>query len=156
MRSRLTRPPWESSLILLRMLQVGAAYPATLRQTPEKCPGSVGHRRDIGGWVGRTEAMTPEQVFFVTIVFPLVSKINFCSLLKGKESMRWREWTGVEIEGRKEGYDRTESSVVILFTPLFSPLALVSWVLSSVSELIKEFFPSLSCVCWRSVFIVLF
>ena len=38
--------------------------------------------------MGRTGAMGPEEVFFVTFVFSLVSKINFSSLRKGKGGMR--------------------------------------------------------------------
>jgi len=33
---------------------------------------------------GRTGAMEPEEVFFVTLVFSLFSKINFSSSRKGK------------------------------------------------------------------------
>ena len=38
--------------------------------------------------MGRTAAMEAEEVFFVTIVFSLVGKINFSSLRKGKGGMR--------------------------------------------------------------------
>jgi len=69
MRSGLIRPPGVSSLILLRMFSVGAASPDIVRQTPEKWPGSVGYRKDMGGRVGPTEAMESEEVFFVTLVF---------------------------------------------------------------------------------------
>jgi len=91
MRSGMIHPPGASSLILLRMLNVGAAYPDIVRQTPEKYPRSVGHRKDMGGRVGRTEAMEPEEVFFLTLVFSLVSKTNFSSLRKGKGGIPGRE-----------------------------------------------------------------
>jgi len=70
------------------MLNVGAAYPDIVRQTLEKHPRSVGHRKGMGGRVGRTEAMEPEEVFFVTLVFSLVSRINISSLREGKGGMR--------------------------------------------------------------------
>jgi len=77
-----------SYLILLRMSSVGAAYPDIVRQTSGEVSGIGGAPEGYGGRVGRTEAMEPEEPFFVALVFSLVSKINFSSLQKGKGGMR--------------------------------------------------------------------
>ena len=45
---------------------------------PEKCPESVEYRKDMRGRVGCTEAMEPEEIFFVMLVFSLVSEIVLC------------------------------------------------------------------------------
>ena len=77
MRSRLILPPGASSL-MLHMLRLGAAHPNVVRKTSGKCPESVEYRKDIRGRVGCTEAMEPEEIFFVMLVFSLVSKIVLC------------------------------------------------------------------------------
>ena len=88
MRSGLIHKCGASSLILLRMFSVGAAYPDIVRQTSGEVSGVGGAPEAYGGRVGRTEAMEPEELFFATLVFSLVSKINFSSLRKGKGGMR--------------------------------------------------------------------
>jgi len=85
-RSGLIRPPGATFLMLLGSAR--ATYPDIVRQTSGEVSGIGGAPEKNGRRVGRTEAMGPEELFFVTLVFSLVSKINFSSLRKGKGGMR--------------------------------------------------------------------
>jgi len=91
-RSGLIRRPEASSLMLLGMLSIGAAYAGIVRQTSEY---ALGASAESEGRVGCAEGMDGEEVFFVTFVPFFVSMIVSW---KEKGNTRGRKWSCVVID----------------------------------------------------------